>query len=74
MNDIAVSNGLFWVIAVYVPNNQRQRVNFFCQLGPLLVDSSCLVLMGNWNTILDPKIDRGGELVRGHRAIVPWLI
>lgn len=30
-----------------------------CHLGPFLVDSFPLVLMGDWNVTLSPKIDRG---------------
>ena len=41
-----------------------ERVSFFRRLAPFLDDTKRLVLMGDWNAILDPKIDKvGGELV-----------
>lgn len=57
--DIDVNISLFWVVAVYASNNHGEHVLFFHQLGPFLLDSLCLVLVGVWNAILDPKIDRG---------------
>ena len=42
---------------VYAPNTSMQRVSFFRLLAPFLDDSKRLVLMGDWNMILDPKID-----------------
>ena len=57
--DIAVKSGAFRVVAVYAPNDRDERVAFYRRLEPFLVDSSRLVLVGDWNAILDPKIDRG---------------
>ena len=34
---------------------------FFRRLAPFLDDSKRLVLMGDWNVILDPKIDKVGR-------------
>lgn len=62
MANVVVNSCLFCIVAVYVPNDQEKYVSFFCQLGPFLVDLSCIVLMGNWNTILNQ------ELV-GHQVI-----
>lgn len=39
----------------------------FSWLGPFLLDSMCLVLMGYLNATLDPKIDRG-QGARGRRG------
>lgn len=49
--DIAVSSGLFRGIAVYSPNEQSN-------VSTASVDSSRLMLMGDWKTFLNPKIDR----------------
>ena len=42
---------------VYAPNTNEKRVSFFHRL---LDDLKRLVLMGDWNVILDPKIDKVG--------------
>ena len=41
-----------------------ERVSFFRQLAPFLDDTKRLVLMGDWNAILDPKIDKVGRRAR----------
>ena len=38
-----------------------ERVPFFRRLEPFLDDRKRLVLMGDWNAILDPKIDKVGR-------------
>ena len=43
-----------------------ERVSFFRRLTPFLDDTKRLVLMGDWNAILDPKIDKVG---RGARRV-----
>ena len=48
----------FRLVVVYAPNIASERVSFFRQLAQLLDDSKRLVLMGDWNAILDPKIDK----------------
>ena len=56
--DVAVKSFKFCLIAVYAPNFAAERVSFFRQLAPFLDDTKWLVLMGDWNAILDPKIDK----------------
>ena len=56
--DVAVKNFKFRVVAVYAPNIVAERAYFFRRLAPFLDDSKWLVLMGDWNSILDPKIDK----------------
>ena len=63
--DIAVKTFEFRVIAVYAPNTAGERRSFFRRLEPFLDDSKQLVLMGDWNAILDPKVDKGGRGARG---------
>ena len=56
--DVTVKTFEFQVVAVYAPNSAGERRSFR-QLGPFLDDSKRLVLVGYWNAILDPKIDKG---------------
>ena len=57
--DVAVKSGSFRVVAVYAPNSAVERRSFLRRLGPFLTSPKRLVLMGDWNAILDPKIDKG---------------
>ena len=43
-----------------MPNIAAERFSFFPRLAPFLDDSKRLVLMGDWNAILDLKIDKVG--------------
>ena len=58
--DVAIKSFKFQLVAVYVPNITVERVSFFRQLAPFLDDSKRLVLMCDWNAILDLKIDKVG--------------
>ena len=58
--DVAVKSFKFRLVAVYVPNITVERASFFRLLALFLDDSKRLVLMGDWNAILDPKIHRVG--------------
>ena len=51
--DVAVKSFKFRLVV--------ERVSFFRRLAPFLDDTKQLVLMGDWNTILDPKIDKVGQ-------------
>ena len=62
--DVAVKSFKFRLVAVYSPNIVVKRVSFFRRLAPFLDDSKRLVLMGDWNVILDPKIDNVGRGAR----------
>ena len=64
--DVAVKSFKFRLVAVYSPNIVVERVSFFRRLAPFLDDTKRLVLMGDWNAILDPKIDKVG---RGARRV-----
>ena len=59
--DVAVKSFKFRLVAVYAPNFAAERVSFFRRLAPFLDDSKRLVLMDDWNAILDPKIDKVGR-------------
>ena len=60
MADVAVKSFKFRLVAVYASNIAAERVSFFRRLAPFLDDTKRLVLMGDWNAILDPKIDKVG--------------
>ena len=57
--DIAVGDDAFRVVAVYAPNIAAMRRLYLQRLEEFLTDSKRLVLMGDWNAILDPEIDSG---------------
>ena len=64
--DVAVKSFKFRLVTVYAPNIVVERVSFFRRLALFLDDTKRLVLMGDWNAILDPKIDKVG---RGARRV-----
>ena len=59
--DVAVKSFKFRLVAVYASNIAAERVSFFRRLAPFLDDTKRLVLMGDWNVILDPKTDKVGR-------------
>ena len=59
--DVAVKSFKFRLVAVYASNIAAERVSFFRRLAPFLDDTKWLVLMGDWNAILDPKRDKVGR-------------
>ena len=59
--DVAVKSFKFRLVAVYASNITAERVSFFRRFAPFLDDTKRLVLMGDWNAILDPKIDKVGR-------------
>ena len=72
--DVAVKCFEFQVATFYAPNIAAERVSFFRRLAPFLDNPKRIVLMGDWNTILDPKIDRVGREARGSRRCESSLI
>ena len=60
MADVAVKGFKFHLVVVYAPNIAVERVSLFRRLAPFLDDTKRLVLMGDWNVILDPKINKIG--------------
>ena len=56
--DVAVKSFKFHLVAVYAPNIVAERVSFFRRLAPFMDNTKRLVLMGDRNAILDPKIDK----------------
>ena len=63
--DVAVKSFEFRVVVVYAPNSIGERRSFFRRLEPFLDDPKRIILVGNWNAILDPKIDKAGRGTSG---------
>ena len=77
MADVAFKSFEFRLVAVYAPNCAGEKRSFFRLLGPFLNDSKRLVLTGDWNGILDAKLDRGGQGANGsdrcESGLINWL-
>ena len=65
--DLAVKRFEFRVVMVYAPNIAAERRSFFRWLDSFLDDTKWLVLVDDWNAILDPKIDKAGGV------LVAWI-
>ena len=72
--DVAVKTFKFRVAVVYAPNIIAERASFFRWMEPFLDDPKRLVLVGDWNVILDPKIDKVGQGARRDRRSENSLI
>ena len=59
--DVAVKTFEFRIAAVHVPNTTAERRSFLRRLGSFLDASKRIVLVGDWNAILDPNLDRAGR-------------
>ena len=59
--DVAVKTFEFRIAVDHAPNIAAERRVFFRRLGSFLDDSKRTVLVGDWNAILDPKIDMAGR-------------
>ena len=58
MAEVAVKSFEFRLVGVYAPSTAVERVSCFRRLASFLDNSKRLVLMGDWNAIFDPKIDK----------------
>ena len=61
MADYADKSFKFRVVYVYALNITAERCSFFWWFEPFLDDSKQLILVGDWNAILEPKIDKAGR-------------
>ena len=59
--DVSVKSYKFRVVAAYAPRIIVERASFFRQFVSFLDDQKQLVLMGDWNAIFDPNIDKVGR-------------
>ena len=60
MANVAVKSFDFRVVAVYAHTCVGKRRSFFRRLEQFLDDPKRIILDGDWNAILDPKIDKAG--------------
>ena len=60
VDDVAMKTFKFQIAAVHVPNSAAERCSYLRRLGSFLDASRRTVLVGDWNAILDPNIDRAG--------------
>ena len=72
--NVAVKIFEFRVDTVYAPNIAAERVSFFWSLAPFLDNLKRIVLMGDLNAILDPKVDSVRRRDRGSRRCESSLI
>ena len=63
--DVIVKSFEFRVVAVYVPNCVGERCSFFQWLELSLNDPKHIILVRDWNVILDSMIDKAGRGTRG---------
>ena len=65
--DVALKTFEFRIAAVHVPNTTAEKRSFLRRLGSFLDASKRIVLVGDWNAILDPNLDRAS---RGASSVV----
>ena len=63
--DVAVKTFEFRIAAVHAPDIASERRPFFRRLESFLDASKRTALVGDWNVILDPNIDRAGRGASG---------
>ena len=69
-NIISPGNTIYNVVGIYAPNWQKENFNFFNSLPGKIKkgDSDLQILTGNFNTTLDPNLDktnyRGDEHIK----------
>ena len=59
--DLKIDEKQFRIVIVHAPCNTRKRRNFLTTLEPYLTDPKRTISVGDWNSILDPEIDRAGK-------------
>ena len=57
--DVTIKDKAFQLIGVYGPNATSELPAFFRCIEPYVVPSKRVILVGDWNAILDPNLDRG---------------
>ena len=57
--DVAIKDKAFWLIGVYGPNAISELPDFFRRIEPFVIPSKRVILVGDWNAVLDPDLDRG---------------
>ena len=57
--DVTIKGKVFRLIGVYGPNATSELPAFFRRIEPYVVPSKRVILVGDWNAVLDPNLDRG---------------
>ena len=57
--DVTIKDKAFRLIGVYGPNTTSELPAFFRRIEPYVVPSKRVILVGDWNAVLDPNLDRG---------------
>ena len=57
--DVTIKDKTFRLIRVYGPNASNELPAFFRHIGPYVIPSKAVILVGDWNAVLDPNLDRG---------------
>ena len=57
--DVTIKDKAFRLIGVYGPNATSELPAFFRRIEPYVVPSKRVILVGDWNAVLDPNLDRG---------------
>ena len=57
--DVTIKDKAFRLIGVYGPNATSEFPAFFRRIEPYVVPSKRVILVGDWNAVLDPNLDRG---------------
>ena len=70
--DVAVKSFEFRMTAVYALNIAAEKVSLFRRLALFLDDPKRIVLVGEWNVILDPKTESGWELEGREGVKAAW--
>ena len=53
------------ILNVYAPNNARNRRDLFCTLAALIRQlDGPYILVGDWNNVLDPELDRASSAIQ----------
>ena len=63
--DVAVKSFGFRVVAVYAPNSIGEKHSIFRLLELFLDYPKRIILLDDWNAILDPEIDKAGRGASG---------
>ena len=57
--DVTIKDKAFRLIGVYGPNATSELPAFFRRIEPYVIPSKRVILVGDWNAVLDPNLDRG---------------
>ena len=59
VQDITIKDKAFRLIGVYGPNAISELPAIFRCIEPFMIPSKWVILVGDWNAVLDPNLDRG---------------